>query len=370
MLSNQHLFGYNVYNTLTTPCLEDRNTMKLLPSFQNDYSINKLFSAQIKLVLFSSVIPLYFYSSLAFSATETEDFISDFETGKIQNAGDPHDGWGQQGCCADSIQVINIDKEKNHNISTRIGKNATRFIMRLSDPRDQTVNPDIPGRPRANMLRTKGTHSEFAHGKEYWVGLSVFVPNDWVTDNTRHDATFFWFQRKDACKNGAWDPTGSLEVGGSPPLEMIILGSDWILKSRWDSRPCHTHPVEGQANLWRSKIKRGQWTDFVYHIIFSAGSDGLIEVYSDNDSKDGTLTKVATKTGINTFNNELGPYFKIGLYKPGWERIINSPVDTRVIYYDEVRIADHDPALSKQENIRKVSPPGPKPPPATSSVIK
>jgi hypothetical protein len=286
------------------------------------------------------------------SVTSAADFfLSDFETGAIQPRAANHDGWSAQKCCTDSIVVTDLTNK----MSTRLGKNAIKFTIRLTDPRDQKLNPNVPGRPRAQLNRSKGILSEFINGKEFWTGASVFIPNDWIIDKTRHDVLFQWFQKRDICKNGVWDPTGTPEVSGSPPMQLRVEGANWVVVNRWDDRPCHTHPIQGNENLLRMPVNKGVWTDWVFRTIFSAGNDGLIQIW-----KDGVL--VVDRIGKNTFNNKIGNRLTVGLYKAGWEKIVNSPVQKRVIYYDEIRISEATPNISIAENRKRVSPPGPKPP--------
>jgi len=57
-------------------------------------------------------------------------------------------------------------------------------------------------------------------------------------------------------------------------------------------------------------IEKGKWTGISYK--WSHKPDGLLEVW-----KDGKL--VVRKTGPNTYNDEKGPFLKMGIYKPHWK---------------------------------------------------
>ena len=69
------------------------------------------------------------------------------------------------------------------------------------------------------------------------------------------------------------------------------------------------------------------------HFKPSYGSQGVLEVW-----KDGLL--VATRYGSNTYQDRVGPYFKMGLYL-GWKYRIccNDKLPAKRVYHDALRIA-------------------------------
>jgi len=78
----------------------------------------------------------------------------------------------------------------------------------------------------------------------------------------------------------------------------------------------------------------------VFHVKWSHKSDGILQVW-----KDGQL--IVDKKGPNTYNDQVGPYFKIGVYKPDWkENPQASNTDKRVLYFDQVRIGDNNAGYS------------------------
>ncbi len=77
----------------------------------------------------------------------------------------------------------------------------------------------------------------------------------------------------------------------------------------------------------------GKWTDWVIHFKPSYGSQGVLEVW-----KDGLL--VATRSGSNTFQNRVGPYFKMGVYLDWKDRnCCNDKSPEKRVYHDALRIA-------------------------------
>ena len=74
------------------------------------------------------------------------------------------------------------------------------------------------------------------------------------------------------------------------------------------------------------------WTDWVVHARWSFRDDGLLEIWKDGE-------KIIEQHGPNTYNDQRGMYFKIGIYKPPWDKPVKSDVDRRVVVHDEIRIA-------------------------------
>ena len=90
--------------------------------------------------------------------------------------------------------------------------------------------------------------------------------------------------------------------------------------------------------LWRGDVlaDRGRWVDWVFHVRWSAGDDGFIEVWRDGE-------QIVDDTGVNCVPAEFAPYLKFGIYKWPWssdEGAAASSITRRVMHFDEIRIAD------------------------------
>ena len=53
---------------------------------------------------------------------------------------------------------------------------------------------------------------------------------------------------------------------------------------------------------------RDRYQDFVFHVKWSSGADGILEVYRED-------TMVYQKFGPNTYNDQQSPFLKLGVYK-------------------------------------------------------
>jgi len=90
---------------------------------------------------------------------------------------------------------------------------------------------------------------------------------------------------------------------------LAIYKDRWRVGNRWDPKRVtknkNPRPEGGSEGWYVGNIEKGKWTDWVFHIKWSHKPDGLLEVW-----KDGKL--VVRKTGPNTYNDEKGPFLKMG----------------------------------------------------------
>jgi Polysaccharide lyase len=78
-----------------------------------------------------------------------------------------------------------------------------------------------------------------------------------------------------------------------------------------------------------------RWNDMVYHIRFSSGEDGLVDVWMNG-------TRVVTYKGTTAFKDgEDNIYHKVGLYRDRWK-------DPMSIFFDNYTLADSFGAVDPQ----------------------
>lgn len=166
-------------------------------------------------------------------------------------------------------------------------------------------------------------------GDERWYGFSIFLPSGykaspvWESVVQWHDTPNDWDHNR-----------------GFPPLHLATSRGGkfdrWTVANLWDAQPVAangSYTLDGNVVWDLGAWETNKWTDWVFRVRWSYGNDGLLQVW-----KDGKL--VINRTGPNTYNDKIGPYFKAGIYK-GWKDRSN-PVDTiseRIVYHDEIRIA-------------------------------
>lgn len=237
-------------------------------------------------------------------------FTGDFETRDFS-------GWKQDFCCEHSGEIVSSP--------TRGGNYAAKLTLNRDDPVVKKGKRVELKRYGAGRTGSKDLYGFSVLGSENWYGFSIYLPNDWVED-TAPDIVTQWHDRPDFWFGENWK---------RPSLSISIDGKNWSIGNVWDPKlVTKDSNIAGQERLWSGAIKKGAWTDWVFHVKWSHKSDGLIEIW-----KDGKL--IVNKRGPSTYNDLLVPYLKIGSYKYTWKS--NKPpsiVNQRVIYFDELRIGD------------------------------
>ncbi|WP_198681174.1 polysaccharide lyase family 7 protein [Lentzea terrae] len=195
----------------------------------------------------------------------------------------------------------------------RAGASAVRFELDRNNPGPQDG-------PRAELAGDE-------LGGERWYGFSIYLPESWKADRAADIVT-------------QWHHTLNT---GSPPLAIETQGGNWRISQNWEDSEKDT-PV--------GAYQVGRWTDWVVHVRWSAGSDGLLEIWKDGVPVPG----FEHKTGKNSYRDPRA-YMKIGIYKWPWKDQ-QSDTTNRVMYHDELRIAD------ASGSYQQVAPPRTTPPPA------
>jgi hypothetical protein len=187
-----------------------------------------------------------------------------------------------------------------------------RFASRFS------VGPgDVPGKSgeRAELsLDTAVTGA--TEGQERWYSWSTYFPRDFapVPDSTWNIFTQFHETAADGCH-----PNVAFQVntkGATPMIRMNVRGG------RRDAATCE--PASQRA--WDAvPLRLGQWTDFVFHVLWSAnGTRGFIELWIDG-------AQVTPKTRLATLYPGQGAYLKQGFYRAPTQMITT-------VYHDAMRI--------------------------------
>jgi hypothetical protein len=219
--------------------------------------------------------------------------------------------------CRPSALVISRE------VTPRKGNGVARFEFAKSDVTN--YNKYV----RAEIRQPSHTEAE------RWYGFSNYLPADFVTDPLAEKIAQ-WHEVPDFDKGENWR---------SPPISFGIENGRYYVQILWDAAEVNTNSsVDGNRKVDLGPVDKATWNDWVFHIRFSYKSDGILEIYKNK-------TKVFSLYGPNSFNDRTYPYFKIGIYKWGWNGWASySPESKRVLYYDEVRIGN------AKSNLTEVSP--------------
>jgi hypothetical protein len=222
--------------------------------------------------------------------------------------------WSKEVCRKDAITISNKVSRK--------GKSAVRFEFSKTDPLQYN------GYLRAELKQAFKSDET----GENWYAFSHYLPKDHLADPVP-EVLAQWHEIPD------WDLG---EDWRSPPISLEIKNDHYYVKVLWASNPVNSNRTkDGELFYDLGPVDKSKWTDWVFHIKFRYDSTGILEVWKNK-------TKILLREGPNSYNDKRFPYFKIGIYKWGWasggER---SPENTRVIYFDEVRVGNRNANLSK-----------------------
>jgi len=235
-------------------------------------------------------------------------FSSDFENGDLGEW-----SWigAKQLCCDHSAEVVESP--------VRSGRYALKVTLRKDDP------------PVKNSLRAELRMKSARFGTDFWYEFSVYVPPDWrpISDKV----TF-----------AQWHATPDRLLGEKsrpPPLSFEIVGDEFHLKGDWDSSLISTSWFHRSSNigktvLWSSPLVSGRWIDWAVRVRWSYEEDGILELWKDGEM-------VFQRSGPNTFNDILAPYFKIGVYNSDWKSRSSDALnrtEKRTLYFDAIHVLE------------------------------
>jgi Polysaccharide lyase len=155
--------------------------------------------------------------------------------------------------------------------------------------------------------------------QEYWYGFSIYLPDDYVPD-TVWEIVAQWHGNADKGESAT-----------NPPLSLSTKGGTWKLNNKWTADRITTSGNVQSRSFNFGTYARGRWTDWVFRIKWSYGTQGILEAWKDGK-------KVLSAKGPNTYNDARMPFFKMGIYK-GWKAGMKTGVVTqRTLYHDEFRM--------------------------------
>jgi hypothetical protein len=201
-------------------------------------------------------------------------------------------------------------------VTTERARSGSRSLKSVLD----AVNSVEPDRTEVVLSGT-----QTAVGNEYWYGFSIFLPNDFIADDI-WEIVAQWHDT----------PDSSAEYGRNPILSFQTQKGIWKIMNLWDDKATSSKvngawTYTGKKSWDLGAYSRGVWTDWVVNVRWSYTSSGYLKIW-----KDGKL--VVDQVGPNTFNDKIGPYFKMGIYK-GWGTRRTAQVSVRTIYHDDLTIA-------------------------------
>ena len=236
-------------------------------------------------------------------------FLGDFESGNLDN-----------------FSMAGNHRNRIVTTPVRAGKYALRSMV---DRYDDDVN--FRCEIVAKQQNTRQNYMYQDIGKEYWYGLSTYLPKNFTIDN-QPEIIFQFHSVPDVG-----------EPWLSPNVGMEILDNHYELGILWDSHYISSKDkskLDGQLNYPFGNVTAdmGKWTDWVVNVKwdYSKDGDGFLKIW-----KDGVL--ILDRKGPNCFNDAVGPFLRFGIYKWPWKHTeLDRPSNTtnRVMYHDEFKIGN------------------------------
>ena len=201
------------------------------------------------------------------------------------------------------------------NEPVRSGQRSARFYLRNTDPiQSGSKRAELKGKPVEPV------------GAERWYGFSIYL-HEWANDPA-----------PDIVTQSHHEP-GT----GSPPLSIGTKAGYWVINvpTSWD----YNDTKQETAIVYHTPYQSNTWTDWVVYAKWSSGADGVVKVW-----KDGQPEPVYREENAQNAYSGVGNYMKIGIYKWPWrDATTNSPPQQRVMYHDEVRIAEGEAGTDKRD---------------------
>jgi Polysaccharide lyase len=241
-----------------------------------------------------SMIGAWLFDGMEWARAADADVTRNFETNSLS-------GWRISGN-APSVQSS----------TKRLG----RYGMRTYLDRYQS---NVPNRTEVRVIAPDPKVNQ-----EYWYAFSIYLPDDYVPDNVAWEIVAQWHQIAD--RN---------ESATNPPLSLSTSKGVWKLGNKWTADPITKSGNVGTRSFSFGTYARGRWTDWVFRIKWSYGSDGILEAWKNGQ-------KLLSARGPNTYNDDRMPYFKMGIYK-GWKSGMPvGSVTRRTLFHDEFRMLGPD----------------------------
>lgn len=207
-----------------------------------------------------------------------------------------HNGFKDYGCHV-------VDAENGHPV--RAGQQSLRFEVRDGDCNSNDGFDDCANdRSRHEITQT----SDFASdGDEVWTAWSLYVPDASLRSK---DEVVFLGQFQGA--------------NGVAPIMFEDLGTGYGVRQNDSS-----YEIIHHERLVANDQFRSQWTDVLLHLVWSSGSDGLIEIFINGALVD-TLVGPNVTVGSDTVMH-------LGIYNAFISQCDCDFMPTQIVYFDEIR---------------------------------
>ncbi|HYD68338.1 polysaccharide lyase [Azospirillum sp.] len=210
------------------------------------------------------------------------------------------------------------------------GRTALKSELSRSD--DSVRSEVVPAGMDDSAFTAAGSQTANAKlGHTYEYEAKILIPEGWQEDSTP-EILMQWHDFPDSGE--AWkNPAAALQIRPWSDGE-----SHFVLETHADASRITPSGGSGRYDsketfdLGKVEDAVGEWTDWKFKIKWGYTDDsGSMEVWRDGK-------RLVNEDMATAFNDEHGPYWKLGVYKWAWSDGRDTGADSRTYYYDDIRI--------------------------------
>ena len=195
---------------------------------------------------------------------------------------------------------------------------------------------DVYANPRSE-IRFEGNQNtpKYQDQLTSWrISFSVYFPEDFKPDPVKESI----LQLKDIM-----DPCD--KAGGNPPFKIGLENDEINATVRWTDQKCaNSLGLKYFGGLM--KVVPGKWHYFTLEVGWDhrANGDGYIDLYASIDNPPSNKNRVLRYSGPTGYNDNLGHYLKLGIYKWLWKKrgnvnkSIKAGIKSRILYLSLIHI--------------------------------
>lgn len=185
----------------------------------------------------------------------------------------------------------------------------------------------------SQLVLNQDPYNSFANKTEHWFAFAVYLPEDFVPDT--HQEMIWELHGRPDSEDG--------ELSRNAPVAIRIKNDQWLISYIKDSNYI-TYKAGDAKKVYEEskaitvgKYETGKWTVFVINTLYDYTPSGYLKIWKDDEL-------IINKTNGIGFNDNRGPFVRMGLYKAVWrtDQSWSAPttVSSRTIYMDDFRVGD------------------------------